>query len=212
MMLPRLHVVTHDGVLARSDFAQSAKHLLQLGDAVALHLRGHHTSASRIYELAQSLDTRKGWLVINDRVDVALCVGADAVQLGTRSLPPKRARPLLPESAVIGASVHSADEALAMQESGAEYLLVGTIYSTSSHPGRPGAGPQRIRDVQRRTILPIIAIGGITNDTIGEVRAAGAHGIAVTSAVWDAPDPVRAAQDLLAAMGVAAEESSVRAR
>lgn len=202
MTLPRLHIVTNDDVLARSNFASSAKQLLQLGDTVALHLRGHHTPARRIYEMADALDSRRGWLVINDRVDVARCAGADAVQLGVRSLPPQRARELLPDKIVIGASVHSADEASAMQAAGAEYFFVGTIYGSASHPGLSAAGPQLIRVVQRHTVLPIIAIGGITTDTIGDVRAAGAHGIAVISAVWAAPDPVEAAADLLAAMGL----------
>lgn len=202
MTLPRLHIVTNDDVLRRSDLITLARDLLQLSDLVALHIRGHQTTALRLYEVAAALDRRKGWLVLNDRVDVASAVGADAVQLGARSLSPARARGLLSQGTVIGASVHSADQALAMQNAGAEYLLVGTIYSSASHPGAEGAGPLVIRDVQRRTILPIIAIGGITAQTIGDVRAAGAHGIAIISAVWDAPEPVHAAADLLAAMGI----------
>jgi thiamine-phosphate pyrophosphorylase len=97
----------------------------------------------------------------------------------------------------IGRSVHSADEAARAVEEGADFLLVGNIYETASHPGRPAAGLALVRAAAALG-RPVIAIGGVDAGRVREVRAAGAYGVAAISALWRAADPAAAALALLA--------------
>ncbi len=142
-------------------------------------------------------------LVVNERVDVALAAGASGVQLGEEALPAAIARDILVPDSLIGRSVHSvagADEAVAKW---ADFLVVGTMYSTRSHPGAAPAGPELIRQVSRLCDIPLIGIGGITEENLGEVLAAGAAGVAVITRILDAADPEAAARKLKQAMSQA---------
>jgi thiamine-phosphate pyrophosphorylase len=114
--------------------------------------------------------------------------------LGRDDLAPADARRVL--HGWIGCSVHTLDEATAAVGQGADFLMVGNVYETASHPGRPAAGLDLIRQTSRLGV-PVIAIGGITVACAPEVRDAGAYGVAAIRALWDAPDPAAAALDLL---------------
>jgi thiamine-phosphate diphosphorylase len=208
MSLPRLHLVTDDDVLAQPSFAATAEAVLaRCGPEAALHLRGHGTTAAARFALGERLAAaalRTGaWLLVNDRVDIAMAVRANGVQLGVRSLPVRDARALLGAGARIGFSVHSALEALDAVSDGADFVVMGTIYASLSHPGELPVGPASLQECARRAGVPVIAIGGISAERVAEVTAAGAHGIAVLSAVWHAPDPPRAAEGLVAALRAA---------
>jgi thiazole tautomerase (transcriptional regulator TenI) len=98
---------------------------------------------------------------------------------------------------VIGYSAHTPEEAVQAQAEGANFVLVGTIYRSDSHPERTPAGLDLIQQAAQVCEIPIVAIGGVTADRISELRAAGADGVAVISAVWDARDPVQAARELV---------------
>lgn len=139
---------------------------------------------------------------MNDRVDVALAVGADGVHLGEAGLPISAARTVAAgrNGFLIGRSVHSVEGAAAAAAAGADYLLVGTIYATASHPGEPPAGPALLAQVRARVSCPLYAIGGITAANAGECLAAGADGVAVLSAILAAADPEAAAQALVGSL------------
>jgi len=142
-------------------------------------------------------------LVVNERLDVALAAGASGVQLGEEALPTAIARDILGPDSLIGRSVHSvagADEAVAQ---GADFLIVGTMYSTRSHPGATPAGPELMWKISRLCDLPLIGIGGINESNLGEVLAAGASGVAVITRILDASDPESAARKLKQAMSQA---------
>lgn len=160
---------------------------------MALHLRGPRTDAGRLLELTRELlpvaRRARALLVVNDRVDVALAVGVDAVHLGGRSLPPARVRRIVGGEVLMGASIHSVSEAKKARDGGADYLFVGTIYSSDSHPSVEPAGPELVREVARTVDLPLVAIGGLVPGRVDEVRAAGARGVAAVSAVWNTGDP-----------------------
>ena len=204
-MIPRLHVVTDDAVLASPEFARTAAALAgSLRGELALHLRGHATPARRLHALAEELDpivaAAGGLLLVADRVDVALATEAAGVRLGARSIPVAVARELLGDRPV-ASSVHSVDEAVAAARDGADFLVLGTIWATASHPGREGAGPGHITAVAARVDVPVVAIGGVTIPRAVEAVAAGAAGVAILSGVWGAADPLAAArgyQDALA--------------
>jgi thiamine-phosphate diphosphorylase len=159
------------------------------GGVDVVHLRDPSASAVELWHHGRRL-AQVAPLVVNDRLDVALALGADGVQLSARSLPLQAARRVAPGLG-LGVSIHSPDEAV-----DADWLLVGTIYATGSHPDRAGAGPGLIAEVRLRTDRPIIAIGGITPANAAEVMRAGANGVAVMSAILAAPAPRDAARRL----------------
>lgn len=198
--LPRLHLVTDDGVLADPVFPDMLERVLECCGAIAaLHVRGHETSGARITAAADAASAaalRHGaWLLVNDRIDVALAVRANGVLLGARSLAVSDARALLGAGAPIGSSVHAAAEAVQAEVEGADWLMLGTIWETVSHPGRAGAGASLVRNIAALTALPVIAIGGVTPARVKEAAAAGAHGVAVLGGIWRAADPVAAAAE-----------------
>ncbi|MEW5928451.1 MAG: thiamine phosphate synthase [Gemmatimonadota bacterium] len=201
--LPRLHAVTDDAVLARPDFPARARAVLARGGPdLALHLRGPRTGGRQLFGLAEALvaAARDGGalLVVNDRVDVALAAGADGVQLGRRSMRVEDARRLVGNGRLVGVSVGSADEAADAGRSGADFVLVGNVYATGSHPGRSGIGLDRLSELASFGV-PAVAIGGVTPERVAAVRAAGARGVAAVRAVWSADDPALAVARFLEA-------------
>lgn len=116
-------------------------------------------------------------IVVNDRLDVALACGADGVHLRGDSIPVEAARQLAPAGFLIGRSVHSVDGAIAAE--GADYLIAGTVFrSASKSASTPLLGIEGLKAIVGAVDRPVLAIGGITSDRIGEIGAAGAAGFA----------------------------------
>ena len=169
------------------------------GGAHAVQLREKDLPTAELYELAATLHAvlrGRALMLVNDRIDVALAIGADGVHLPERSLPGSKARAAAGDSCIIGRSVHSVEAAVTAEAEGADYLQVGTIFETSSKAGRPAAGLSLINEVRDAVSIPIIAVGGINADNAADVIAAGADGVAVIGAIMDADDPRQAARDL----------------
>lgn len=144
----------------------------------------------------------RGALVsVNDRVDVALAVGADAVQRTSTSLSIEDIRAVAGRRLGVGASVHSVDAAHEAEQAGADWVVFGPVYETPSKR-RYGApqGVQRLGETVRAVRIPVVAIGGITAGRVAEVMATGALGIAVISAILAAPSPATATRELLDAL------------
>jgi thiamine-phosphate pyrophosphorylase len=201
--LPRLHVVTDDEVMARRDFVGLASDMLRQGEGkIALHLRGPRTSGARLYRVTGELRRYRESLVVNDRVDVALAAGLRRVHLGARSLPPGVARSILGEDALLGVSTHAASGVRAAAAEGADWIFVGTIYPTPSHPGEPGRGLGAVKEATAEAQdLPVLAIGGVGPEHVRGIREAGAHGAAVIRGVWGAVDPLLAINEYLQWLG-----------
>ncbi|HYW06198.1 MAG TPA: thiamine phosphate synthase [Longimicrobium sp.] len=188
-----LHVVTDDEVVARDGFLERALALAAI-PGIAFHLRAPTATGGAVYQWATRLADAGALLLVNDRVDVALAAGAAGVQLGRRGLAPEDARMLLGPERTVGVSVGSLDEARAA--AGADFLLAGNVFTTPSHPGRPGIGIERIAEMVALG-RPVVAIGGVTAADAGRLRRAGAAGVATIRGIWDAPDPTRAAHAYL---------------
>ncbi|MCL4508848.1 MAG: thiamine phosphate synthase [Chloroflexi bacterium] len=143
-------------------------------------------------------------VVINDRVDIALAVGAAGVHVGhvgAEDMPPDIVRRLLGEAAVVGVSVATAEEARAALRLGASYVSLGPIFETSSkHDAGPPVGLDWIRSIRAVYPGPLCAIGGITADNAAAVIEAGADGVAVLGAIASAEDPFAAARRLRASL------------
>jgi thiamine-phosphate pyrophosphorylase len=198
--LPRLHAVTDAEVLAAPDFGVRAAAIAAAGSAVALHARDRAAggaalarAAARLLALARPAEAA---VFVSGRPDIAAALGAHGVQLAAEDLAPADARRILP-AGWIGRSVHTDAEVATAVDEGADYLLVGNVYQTASHPGRPAAGLGLVRAAAALG-RPVIAIGGIDAARAGAVREAGAWGVAAITALWRTPDPAAAALALLA--------------
>jgi thiamine-phosphate diphosphorylase len=202
-------VVTDDAVIAGVDFTSQAAAVMEaVGRKGALHLRARDMPARRLYALATALAptaTKTGaWLVINDRVDIALAANIRHVQLTSHSLSPAEVQ-ALPGPWYLGLSIHSPSEATTANAALVRWLLAGHVYATPSHKG-PGGGAPFIAAVAKATRLPVIAIGGITPDAVPALRDAGAAGIAAIRGVWSARDAAAASIAYLTAYDAGGNE------
>jgi thiamine-phosphate diphosphorylase len=194
--LPRLHAITDERIARRPDLEDIARELATGGGSqLAFHARGRQLTGREHYDLAVRLsNSQTVRLFVNDRLDVALAVPCAGVHLGHGSLPVDAARGLNPLW-WIGRSVHDLAEAEAASLAGADYLVVGPVFETASHPGRSPLGLEQLNAiVEAAGELPVIAIGGITAERVPEVRRSGAYGVAAIRALWDDADPAAAAR------------------
>jgi len=196
-----LYLVTDRTQARGRDLLAVLEQALQ-GGVRAVQLREKDLSASELFVLAEK--ARKlcqrydALLFVNDRVDVALAVEADGVQLGTASIPIEAARELLGPRKIIGASTHSLGEANEAVEHGADFILFGPVYFTPSKAsyGSP-QGLEALKKIVEKISLPVYAIGGIKLDNIEGVRRTGVRGVALISAVMSAKNPAEATQNIL---------------
>jgi len=150
-------------------------------------------TAEKIKELTEEADIP---LIVNDRLDVALAVDADGVHVGQDDMPAALARQLM-GGKIVGVSATTVEEALQAQADGADYLGVGPIYPTGTKPDAvPPIGLEGLAQIVRAVEIPVVAIGGISEENAAEVIACGAEGVAVISAVVSAPDIAAAARHL----------------
>ena len=195
-----LYVVTDPDLSSGRSHEEVASQALA-GGADVIQLRDKRAPARDLYDMAHRIkkicDEAGALFIVNDRVDVALAVGA-GVHLGQDDLPARVARVVLGPKAIMGVSVENVEQAVKATEDGADYVAVGPIYEargSKSDAGDP-VGPAAVTLLRRHTPLPIVAIGGINHDHIGEVIGSGAHGVAVMSAIVGAEDIVGAALDM----------------
>jgi thiamine-phosphate pyrophosphorylase len=183
--LPRVYPLT-DVQLTGLSHAHQVR-LLSLGGATLVQLREKQMPALQFYEQARAAVSAASdlQLIINDRVDVALAVGADGVHLGQDDMPPEAARRLLGDDAVIGYSTHSVEQAKNAVTLPIDYIAIGPIFTTSSKTNpSPTLGLEGLHAV-REAIgnVQLVAIGGISHSNARELIAAGADSVAVLSAL-----------------------------
>ena len=138
-------------------------------------------------------------VLVTGRADVALATGANGVVLRTGDLSSAEIRDLAGDNFAIIASVSSEAEAARASEEGADAVIMGNIWPTTSHPGRPPAGVELVTRVAAFGI-PVYAIGGVTPERAREARIAGAWGIAAITSLWDAADRYKAALEMVEAV------------
>jgi len=202
-MDPTLYVVLDRGAAAGRDLGDLLDAVIA-GGARMIQLRDKSSPSGRLLPLAEQLHARcrdaGAIFIVNDRVDLAVAVGADGVHLGQDDLPARVARPLLRPGMILGVSTHSVEQARQAQADGADYVAVGSMFPTRSKPDFELVGPALVRALRPEIRVPLVGIGGITPDNVGEVIRAGADGVAVISAVCGAPDPASASAHFLAAI------------
>ncbi|HEU4430920.1 MAG TPA: thiamine phosphate synthase, partial [Myxococcota bacterium] len=174
------------------------------GGARVVQLRAKHATDAEALawgrEIRALTRAAKLLLVMNDRVDLALACGADGVHLGQDDLPPVDARRIAPQLA-IGRSTHDADQLARALAEPIDYVAYGPLFGTASkQTGYEARGLAALREIAtQRGPRPLVAIGGIDASNCAGVRAAGAQGFAVISAVANAGDPLAAVRELVAA-------------
>lgn len=199
----RLSLVTDRTQTRGRDLASVVEECLAAG-LPAVQVREKDLPAAEVAALCRRLReptrARGALLIVNDRADVALAVGADAVQRTNASLSIADIRAVA-DKLRIGASVHSWQDAVAAEGEGADWIVFGPIYDTASKR-RYGApqGLAKLDAVVRAVRIPVVAIGGITPERVAEVRAAGAHGVAAISAILSADSPATATRRFLEAL------------
>jgi thiamine-phosphate pyrophosphorylase len=189
--LPKIYPITDVRISGLTHAEQIER--LAAGGATLIQLREKVASPRQFYEAAveaMRVARRLGvQVIINDRVDIAVAVGADGVHLGQDDLPPEQARSLLGSSRIIGFSTHSLEQALEADSAPVDYIAIGPIFPTSTKETRdPVIGLRVIKEVKSRISKPLVAIGGITLDRARSVIAAGADSIAIISDLLSTAD------------------------
>lgn len=139
-----------------------------------------YAEACRLKELCDKYNVL---LIINDRLDIALAVGAAGVHLGQDDLPCAVARRLLGEDFIIGVSAHNPAEAVQAVSEGADYLGCGAVFGTATKHDVAKLGLENLRAIRKAVAVPMVGIGGITADNYAEVLATGANGAAIVSGI-----------------------------
>lgn len=139
-----------------------------------------YTEACKLKELCDKYSVP---LIINDRLDIALAVGAAGVHLGQDDLPCAVARRLLGEDFIIGVSAHNPAEAVQAVSEGADYLGCGAVFGTATKHDVAKLGLENLRAIRKAVAVPMVGIGGITADNYAEVLATGADGAAIVSGI-----------------------------
>jgi thiamine-phosphate pyrophosphorylase len=189
--LPKLYPIT-DARISGMSHAKQVERLAE-GGATFIQLREKNASPRDFYaaaleaiQVARQLGVR---IIINDRVDIAMAVGADGVHLGQDDLPPEKARALLGENRVIGFSTHNLKQALAASSAPVDYIAIGPAFQTSTKERPdPAVGLAGISEVRRGISKPLVAIGGITLECAKSVIEAGADSVAVISDLYSTED------------------------
>lgn len=186
-----IYLVTDDGCLQGRALIDCVREALE-GGVTLVQYRAKTASSAEMYNEALQLkalcDSFKVLLIINDRLDIAMAVGAAGVHLGQDDLPCAAARKLLGEDYIIGVSAHNPAEAKAALQSGADYLGCGAVFGTATKADVKKLGTDGLAAICKAKGLPVVGIGGVTADNYREVRAAGADGAAIVSGILAQPD------------------------
>lgn len=186
-----IYLVTDDGCLQGRALIDCVRKALD-GGVTLVQYRAKTASSAEMYAEALQLkalcDSFNVPLIINDRLDIAMAVGAAGVHLGQDDLPCAAARKILGEDYLIGVSAHNPAEAKAALQSGADYLGCGAIFGTATKADVKKLGTDGLAAICKAKGLPVVGIGGVTADNYREVRAAGADGAAIVSGILAQPD------------------------
>ena len=195
-----IYLVTDDGCLQGRELLDCVREALE-GGVTLVQYRAKTASSAEMYAEALQLkalcDSFKVPLIINDRLDIAMAVGAAGVHLGQDDLPCAAARKILGEDYIIGVSAHNPAEAKAALQSGADYLGCGAVFGTATKADVQQLGTDGLAAICKAKGLPVVGIGGVTADNYREVRASGADGAAIVSGILAQPD-IRATVEAIA--------------
>ena len=194
-----LYAVTDRAWTGPMTLLQQAEAALQ-GGVTCLQLREKHLEddafLAEAREMAALCRRYRVPFIVNDRVDIALACGADGVHVGQDDMEVSAVRRMAGDKLMVGVSAHTVEEAVRAARGGADYLGLGAVFSTSTKADAGAMSRDTLKAICQAVDLPKVAIGGISAKNILELSGSGVDGVAVVSAIFGAPDPRRAAQDL----------------
>lgn len=194
-----LYFITDSTGLSEETFLARTEAALQ-GGITLLQIREKEKSTREYLSLAQKtheLALRWGVpLIVDDRLDVAMAIGAEGVHLGQSDMPIGLARRIAGEEMIVGATAKTVPQALEAYEQGADYLGVGAIYPTTTKVKTVLTSTETLREICRAVPIPVNAIGGLNKDNIHVLQGIPIAGICVVSAIMKAADPKQVAMDL----------------
>ena len=195
-----LYLCTDRRLMTSPTIEASAESALRGGTTV-IQLREKDCSSREFYELGLRVkkitERYNAPLIINDRVDIALAVGAAGVHVGQGDLPCKVVREMVGPDMIVGVSAATLDEAVRAEQDGADYLGVGAMYATATKTDTRPVSMEELLKIRAAVKIPIVVIGGINKQTLGNFKGTGVNGLAVVSAIVAQPDPEAAARELL---------------
>jgi len=196
--MPGLYAIIDTESLKGRRHLEVASQIIR-GGARTIQLRDKLLSKKELLSIAQQLKElcaeHNVLFILNDYLDIALAADADGLHV-------KAARKLLPIDKILGCSTTTVDQAVTAESEGADYIAVGSIYPTTSKTTARVIGLDGLRQIRQAVSLPLVAIGGITQDNAAEVIAAGASSVAVISAILQAESPEEAARQIVARLEV----------
>ncbi len=195
-----LYLCTDRRLMTSATIEESVEAALKGGTTV-IQLREKDCSSKEFYELGLRVKKITAAyhvpLIINDRVDIALAVHADGVHVGQGDLPCKVVREIVGPDMLIGVSAATLSEAVQAEKDGADYLGVGAMYATNTKTDTRPVSMEELLKIRAAVNIPIVVIGGINRNTLGNFKGTGVDGLAVVSAIVAQPDPEAAARELL---------------
>lgn len=184
------YLVTYSSISKRDNISD-VKNAVNAGCKIVQYREKNKNTREMINEAKnlKKICENKAIFLINDRVDVALAVDSDGVHLGQNDIPIETARKLLGKNKIIGLTVHSLDEAINAEKSGADYIGLAPIFKTDTKEdsGIP-CGSDMIFKVKKKVRIPIVAVGGINKNNVKEVIFKGADSVVAVSAILDSKD------------------------
>lgn len=198
-----LYLVTDRSGMGDCEFESKIRSAVE-GGCTMVQLREKNVNSYLIYQRALSIkkitDEYHIPLIINDRLDIMLAVGADGVHLGQQDIPVKIARKLIGKDKIIGVSAHCPEEADKAEQDGADYLGVGAIFPTETKKDIIITPVNVLREIKETVSVPVVAIGGINQNNINTLKGSHVDGVAVISAIMKSKDPKSSAVALKASV------------
>ena len=194
-----LYLVTDRRLMSTATLSEAVEQAI-LGGCTMVQLREKEASAYSFFKLAEEIkgitDHYEIPLIINDRIDIALAVGAAGVHVGQNDIPAYAVRNIIPHNMLLGVSAASVDEAIQAQRDGADYLGIGAMFPTGTKDDARAVSMVELRKIQQAVKIPIVTIGGINKNNVASFHAMNIDGVAIVSAIIAEPDIKGAASEL----------------
>jgi len=194
-----LYLVTDRSMLSGMTLEEAVEQAI-LGGVTLVQLREKDVSTLEFYNIALKLknitDKYHIPLIINDRLDIMLAVGAAGLHVGQDDMPAKIARELIGKDKILGVSASTVDEAIKAEKDGADYIGVGAIFETGTKRDVEHVSIPQLKEIAGRVGIPVVAIGGINENNVGMLKGTGIKGVAVVSAIMGRKDAKKASENL----------------
>lgn len=196
-----IYLVTDRDLMSTETLEEAVEQAI-IGGCTLVQLREKDCSSLDFYNTAVKVkeitDKYNVPLIINDRVDIALAVDAAGVHVGQSDMPAAIVRKVIGEDKIIGVSTGSLEHALKAQKDGADYLGVGAMYATGTKKDAKHTSIEELKKIRENVSLPIVVIGGINKDRVGDFKGLGIDGLAIVSAIIAQKDIAEATKELKA--------------